>query len=114
MPRFDPYEPPPLSERIILVVDRTTIINEFGQVDEDIDVDVPVWAHRYDRRSSQDSIAGAVIQQRYTTFTIRFRADVDEETVVLHRGERYIPLGPPLVRGRGTPGHLELDCVFST
>ena len=116
MPRFDPYEPPPLSERVTLrLASGEPTLNDFGQVTAAaVSTEARVWAHRYDRRSSQDSIAGAVIQQRYTTFTIRFRSDVDEETVVLHRGERYIPLGPPLVRGRGTPGHLELDCVFAT
>ena len=115
MPRsFTPYAPPSLSERVDLRTSRTTTINEFGQETGTVDVIVPVWAHRYDRRATDQTQAGAVIQLRYATFTIRSRSDVDEETVLIHRGEEYVLLGPPLVRGRGLPGHMELDCVFAT
>ena len=116
MPRFDPYEPPPLSERVTLrLASGEPTLNDFGQVTAAaVSTEARVWAHRYDRRATDQTQAGAVIQLRYATFTIRFHPDVDEETVLIHRGEEYRLLGPPLVRGRGIPGHLELDCVFTT
>ena len=73
--------------------------------------DIEVWAARYDRRVAATAEADAPIQSRFTTYTIRARADVDEDTVVVDGGLEYSLLGPPLRRGEGGAEYFQLDAV---
>ena len=115
-PRF-PYEPPPLNRRVTLrLASGEPTLNDFGQVTAAaVSTEARVWAHRYDRRGTEQTEAGAVIQKRYSTITIRYLVDVDEETVVVDGDTEYRVLGLPLERGGRGDGpaarYLELDCT---
>ena len=80
------------------------------------DVDVRVWAGRFDRRATQRGQDGVLVERPFSTHTIRERPDVSENTVIVDGGVEYSVIGAPRRRsGLGGGGrvqrYLELDCV---
>ena len=109
------YEPPTLTRRIILRTAGIPNRNDYGRVIESNSNDKKVWAHRYDRRVLERDEDGAELHSIYTTFTIRSRGGVDENTIVIHKGKEYSLVGPPIERGGDGLGpaerYLQLVCI---
>ena len=58
-----------------------------------------IKAHRRDRAPETRFDEGETVYTQHVVFTIRYRDDVDADTEIVHKGQVFRAVGPPVLRG---------------
>ena len=97
------YHPPPLRLRVRLrnpadrpaqAVDRYNRPTEPEPVWGDL-----LWANRRDRHSQDTQEEGVLVQKQETIWTFRWRDGTAANAEVVHGGQVWQAIGPPVLRG---------------